>query len=77
MATLNVRLDNQLKQSAYAVLDELGISPSEAIRQYFEFISVNKCLPIATAVLDDELLSIVRERLADPQPGIKISLDEL
>lgn len=77
MATLNVRLDDTLKQSAYAVLDELGISPSEAVRQYFEFISTNKRLPIATAVLDDELLAVVRERLADPKPAIKVSLDEL
>ncbi|WP_241009072.1 type II toxin-antitoxin system RelB/DinJ family antitoxin [Aggregatibacter actinomycetemcomitans] len=35
MATLNVRLDNELKQQAYAVLEQLNISPSEAIRLYF------------------------------------------
>lgn len=77
MATLNVRLDDSLKQSAYAVLDELNISPSEAIRQYFEFISINKRLPITATVLDDELLAVVRERLADPQTPIKVNLDAL
>lgn len=80
MATLNVRLDDNLKQQAYAVLADLNISPSEAIRLYFQYISDNRSLPIKQAVIteeEDELLQTVRYRLANPQPGIKVTLDEL
>lgn len=80
MATLNVRLDDELKQSTYAVLADLNISPSEAIRLYFQYISENRSLPIKQAVItdeDDELLKTVRYRLANPQPGIKVTLDDL
>ncbi len=80
MATLNVRLDENLKQQTYAVLEQLNISPSEAIRLYFQYISQNHCLPIKQAVItteENELLETVRYRLANPQKGIKITLDEL
>ncbi len=80
MATLNVRLDENLKQQTYAVLEQLNISPSEAIRLYFQYISQNHCLPIKQAVItteENELLETVRYRLANPQKGIKVTLDEL
>ncbi|EHK91012.1 type II toxin-antitoxin system RelB/DinJ family antitoxin [Aggregatibacter actinomycetemcomitans] len=80
MATLNVRLDNELKQQAYAVLEQLNISPSEAIRLYFQYITENRSLPIKPVIITDkeqELLDTVRYRLANPQKGIKVSLDEL
>ncbi|WP_109077867.1 type II toxin-antitoxin system RelB/DinJ family antitoxin [Aggregatibacter kilianii] len=80
MATLNVRLDNELKQQAYAVLEQLNISPSEAIRLYFQYITENHSLPIKSVVVTDEeqeLLETVRYRLANPQKGIKVSLDDL
>ncbi|EER46979.1 bifunctional antitoxin/transcriptional repressor RelB [Actinobacillus minor NM305] len=80
MATLNVRLDENLKQQTYAVLEQLNISPSEAIRLYFQYISQNHCLPIKQAVItteENELLETVRYRLANPQKGIKVTFDEL
>ncbi|MGX2968003.1 type II toxin-antitoxin system RelB/DinJ family antitoxin [Ursidibacter sp. B-7004-1] len=80
MATLNVRLDDNLKQQAYAVLADLNISPSEAIRLYFQYITDNRSLPIKQAVItdeEDELIQTVRYRLANPQQGIKVSLDDL
>lgn len=80
MATLNVRLDDDLKQQTYQVLERLNISPSEAIRLYFQYITENQKLPIKSVIITDEdqaLLETVRERLANPQKGIKVSLDEL
>lgn len=80
MATINVRLDNELKEQTYAVLANLNISPSEAIRLYFQYIAKNHTLPIKPAVIteeEDELLQTVRYRLANPLPGIKVTLDEL
>lgn len=80
MATVNVRLDDNLKQQTYAVLSDLNISPSEAIRLYFQYIADNRSLPIKQAVIseeEDELLRTVRYRLANPQRGIRVTLDEL
>lgn len=80
MATINVRLDDQLKAQTYAVLSDLNITPSEAIRLYFQYITDNQRLPIKSVMLTDEeqeLLETVRYRLAHPQKGIKVSLDEL
>lgn len=80
MATLNVRLDDNLKQQAYAVLADLNVSPSDAVRLLFQYIADNRSLPIKQTVLtdeEDELLATVRYRLANPQPGIKVTLDEL
>ncbi|CCP04100.1 Antitoxin RelB [Erwinia amylovora Ea644] len=80
MATLNVRLDDKLKSKAYAVLDELDVSPTEAVRLLFQYIAENERLPLKTLTVSDEedaLLKTVRERLASPQKGIKVTLDEL
>ena len=80
MATLNVRLDDELKQKTYAILERLNISPSEAIRLYFQYITENQKLPIKSVSVtdeDQEVVETVRYRLANPQQGIKVSLDEL
>ncbi|MFU9139211.1 type II toxin-antitoxin system RelB/DinJ family antitoxin [Erwinia tasmaniensis] len=80
MATVNVRLDDKLKNEAYAVLERLNVSPTEAVRQLFQYIAENEKLPLKTITIstaEDELIKTVRKRLADPQAGIKVSLDEL
>ncbi|QLB44817.1 type II toxin-antitoxin system RelB/DinJ family antitoxin [Mannheimia pernigra] len=80
MATLNVRLDDKLKQQAYAVLADLNISPSEAIRLYFQYITDNRRLPVKQVVLDDEdaeLIRIAKHRLENPQGFIEVNLDDL
>lgn len=80
MATINVRLDNELKQQTYSVLADLNISPSEAIRLYFQYIAENRRLPVKQAVLDDEdaeLIRIAKHRLENPQGFVEVSLDDL
>ncbi|MBF0785754.1 type II toxin-antitoxin system RelB/DinJ family antitoxin [Muribacter muris] len=80
MATINVRLDNELKQQTYAVLADLNISPSEAIRLYFQYIADNRRLPVKQVVLDDEdaeLIRIAKHRLENPQGFVEVSLDDL
>ena len=80
MATLNIRLDDKLKQSAYKALEHLNISPTEAVRLYFQYIADNKRLPIQQAVISDdeaELLQTVRYRLANPEKAIEVTLDAL
>lgn len=80
MATLNVRLDDKLKNEAYAVLDRLHVTPTEAVRLLFQYIAENERLPLKTITVseaEDELIKTVRERLASPQTGIRVNLDEL
>ena len=80
MGTINLRIDDDLKARSYAVLDKLGVTPSELLRQTLEYVANQERLPFRTTVITEdeaELLTIVRERLSNPQQGIKVSLDDL
>ena len=80
MATINVRLDDKLKNEAYAVLEKLNITPTEAVRLLFQYVAENGRMPVKTLTVSDSeeaLLRTVRERLANPQEAIKVRLDEL
>ncbi|MFE4112830.1 type II toxin-antitoxin system RelB/DinJ family antitoxin [Kosakonia sp. YIM B13611] len=80
MATLNVRLDDKLKEEAWRVLEKLNITSTEAVRLLFQYVAENGRMPIKTVTVSEDesaLLEIVRERLANPQKGIKVNLDEL
>lgn len=80
MATLNVRLDDKLKEEAWKVLEKLDITPTEAVRLLFQYVAENGRMPIKTVTVSEDeaaLLKVVRERLANPQKGIKVRLDDL
>ena len=80
MATLNVRLDDKLKKEAYAVLEKLDMTPTEAVRLLFQDIAENGRMPVKSMTISDgeaALLRTVRERLENPRPGVKVSLDDL
>lgn len=80
MATLNVRLDDKLKNEAYAVLDKLNMTPTEAVRLLFQYVAENGRMPVKMVTISDSeeaLLQTVRERLANPKKGIKVQLDDL
>ncbi|EKS7428487.1 TPA: type II toxin-antitoxin system RelB/DinJ family antitoxin [Enterobacter cancerogenus] len=80
MATLNVRLDDKLKNEAYAVLEKLNITPTEAVRLLFQYVAETGRMPVKTVTISDgeeALIQTARERLANPQKGIKVSLDDL
>lgn len=66
VSQINLRLDTKLKEQIYATLKELGTTPSEAIRDYFEHVVEAKKLPFKRQVIsheDAELLAIAKERL--------------
>ncbi len=80
MATINIRVEDDLKERAYAALDKLGVTPSDLLRQTLQYVADQQKLPFKTMVVseeDAELLEIVKQRLANPQKGIKVSLDDL
>ena len=75
MATLNVRLDDKLKKEAYAVLEKLDMTPTEAVRLLFQYIAENGRMPVKSMTISDgeaALLRTVRERLENPRPGVKV-----
>ena len=80
MASINLRIDDNLKKAAYDRLSEFGVTPSDLIRQTFEYVVATGKLPVRRTVVSDddlELLAVVRERLASPEPSIPVSLDDL
>lgn len=80
MATIVARVDDDLKTQSFLALQELGVTPSELIRQTLQYVAYHKKLPFKTVVLtdeDSELLALAKERLDNPAPRIKVSLDEL
>ena len=79
MGNINLRIYDDLKARAYAALEKLGITPSEALRLTLEYIADNERLPFKQTLLsneDAELVNIIRERLRNPKP-VHITLDDL
>jgi len=79
MASINVRIDDDLKARAYRELEKLGVTPSELMRQALQYVAERGQLPFRPVLMteeDEELIATVRERLAAPQ-RVKVSLDDL
>lgn len=80
MSTVNIRIDENLKKRSFSALEKLGVSPSEFLRQTLEYVAEHERLPFKSVLVtesEEELLALVRERLDNPKPGIKVSLDDL
>ena len=80
MATINIRIDDDLKSRSYAALEKLGVTPSEVLRQTLEYVAQSGRLPFQQVLLtknDANLMAIIWDRLDNPLAGIKVSLDEL
>ena len=72
MATINIRIDDELKSRSYAALEKLGVTPSEVLRQTLEYVAQSGRLPFQQVLLtedDADLMAIVRDRLENPQAG--------
>lgn len=79
MATINIRIDDKLKAESYAALEELGVTPSEVLRQTLEYVAQNNKLPFQSVLVNEEdleLLEKAKQRLMSPQ-RVKVKLDEL
>lgn len=78
MASINIRVDDDLKARAYRELDRLGVTPSELMRQALQYVAERGQLPFRPVLMtegDEALIAVVRERLATPQ-RVKVSLDD-
>ena len=86
-ASLNVRIDPEVKAQAMEVFDELGISASSAINMMLKSVAIRRRLPSevvsitdygiidGTNMTDDELVELVNESI-DNAAGNYISLNE-
>ncbi len=80
MASINIRIDEDLKNRAYTALETLGVTPSEVIRQTLEYVASSGKLPFQNEILTNDeadLIAIVRQRLSNPLPPIEVSIDDL
>lgn len=79
MASINIRIDDDLKQRSFAELEKLGVTPSELLRQILQYVAERGKYLSKAAVLSEEdeaLIPVVTERLAAP-PASQGSLDDL
>lgn len=79
MASINIRIDDDLKARAYLELEKLGVTPSELIRQALQYVAERGQLPFKPVLMteeDEALMATIRERLALPQ-RVRVSLDDL
>ena len=80
MANLNIRVDDHIKQQAFLAFDNLGLTPSEAIRAFLSYVASTGRMPIKQVLVSDEdaeLYAIVQKRLNEPEKIKDTTLDEL
>lgn len=59
---MNVRLDSQLKEAGDAVLASLGMTPSQAVRELWQYLTENGHMPIAKRNNDEVLPDDIRSK---------------
>lgn len=42
MSTITIRIEDDLKERSYAALEQLGITPSELLRQTLQYVAEQK-----------------------------------
>ncbi|WP_287811898.1 type II toxin-antitoxin system RelB/DinJ family antitoxin [Pseudomonas sp.] len=79
MASINIRIDDDLKARAYHELKKLGVTPSELMRQVLQYVAERGQLPFKPVLMtedDEAFVATVRDRLGSPR-RVKVSLDNL
>lgn len=61
-AILTVRLDAETKQRGTQVMERLGLTPSQAVRKLFDYVSANDALPFESK--DKPSREEIRKRIA-------------
>ncbi|CAQ82286.1 MULTISPECIES: type II toxin-antitoxin system RelB/DinJ family antitoxin [Photorhabdus] len=84
MSTIQIRVDEELKKSAYQTFEKLNLSPSDALRLFLRYVVENEKLPFAEVSVmvadhdeDAEILAVVRNRLKNPARRIRVNLDDI
>lgn len=80
MATLNIRVDEATKQRAFLAFENLGVTPSDAIRTFLAYVATTGKMPIKQIIVSDEdadLYELVKKRMAETDKIHDTTLDEL
>lgn len=59
---MNVRMDRQLKEAGDAVLAHIGMTPSQAVRELWQYLTENGHMPVAKKNDDEVLLDDIRSK---------------
>ena len=70
-AFVRVRVEPKLKISAETVLDELGMSPSQAITMLYKYLMREHKWPITTKIPNDKTIKTFKD--SDNQTNLTIS----
>lgn len=60
-ATVNARIEPELKYKAESILHDVGLSTAEAIRVFYKQICLRKGLPFEVKLPNDKTLSAIQE----------------
>ncbi|MCX6036010.1 MAG: type II toxin-antitoxin system RelB/DinJ family antitoxin [Chloroflexi bacterium] len=60
---ITVRLDPQLKKDVQIVLNELGLTTTQAVSLFFKQISLNKGLPFAVEIPNEATIQAIEDGL--------------
>ncbi|MDP3185610.1 MAG: type II toxin-antitoxin system RelB/DinJ family antitoxin [Anaerolineales bacterium] len=60
-STLTIRLDPQLKQDTEKVLDDLGLTTTQAVTLFLKQVSLQKGLPFSVAMPNAETLKAMSD----------------
>jgi DNA-damage-inducible protein J len=74
---IRARIEPGLKAEATAVLKDLGLTPSEAIRLFLHHVADERCLPFPLKAPNDATLDALRELRAGQCVGCCQSVDGL
>ena len=80
MANLNIRVDDAIKQQAFVAFEQLGVTPSDAIRAFLAYVANTGKMPLKHIIVSDEeaeLYALIQKRLNEPDKIKSTTLDEL
>lgn len=58
---INIRVNGQLKEDAYAIFEKIGVRPSEAMRMFLTQVTMHKGLPFEVRIPNADTLAAMEE----------------
>ena len=57
----SLRLDSDAKKAAYAIFEEVGLKPAQAVNLFFRQVALNKGLPFPVSIPNVDTLAAMEE----------------
>lgn len=57
----SLRLDSDAKKAAYAVFEEVGLKPAQAVNLFLRQVALHKGLPFTVSIPNDDTLAAIEE----------------